>query len=100
MSNRSVAFLTETEKFLSNWVQLGHDTCHRTHDYDAGKQKLFIPGSVNQINIQENVIRTVKRGKKVVLLSNAEEMEASSNVASGKTVLLLPNWQQFLICNY
>ena len=35
MLERSEIFLTQTKKFLDNWVELGHDTCHRTHGYDA-----------------------------------------------------------------
>ena len=35
MLNRSLAFLTNTKKFLKNTVKLGYDTCHRTHGYDA-----------------------------------------------------------------
>ena len=35
MLNRSVNFLTNTEKFLANWVDLGHDTCHKTEGYDV-----------------------------------------------------------------
>ena len=35
MFERSLYFLNNTEKFLANWVELGHDTCHRTHGYDA-----------------------------------------------------------------
>ena len=35
MLERSEIFLTKTKKFLDNWVELGHDTCHRTHGYDA-----------------------------------------------------------------
>ena len=37
MLDRSVYFLNNTEKFLENWVKLGHDTCHKTHGYDAEK---------------------------------------------------------------
>ena len=35
MFNRSLAFLTNTKKFLKNTIKLGYDTCHRTHGYDA-----------------------------------------------------------------
>ena len=35
MIDRSTYFLNNTEKFLENWVKLGHDTCHKTHGYDA-----------------------------------------------------------------
>ena len=34
MMSRAVRFLTDTNQFLSDWVNLGQDTCHRTHDYD------------------------------------------------------------------
>ena len=37
MLKRSLYFLKHTKKFLNNWVQLGHDTCHRTNGYDAQK---------------------------------------------------------------
>ena len=37
MLERSEIFLTQTKKFLDNWIELGHDTCHRTHGYDAEK---------------------------------------------------------------
>ena len=37
MLKRSLYFLKHTKKFLNNWVQLGHDTCHRTYGYDARK---------------------------------------------------------------
>ena len=37
MLKRSLYFLKHTKKFLNNWVQLGHDTCHKTHGYDAQK---------------------------------------------------------------
>ena len=37
MLKRSLYFLKHTKKFLNNWVQLGHDTCHRTHGYNAEK---------------------------------------------------------------
>ena len=35
MLERSENFLNHTNEFLGNWVLLGHDTCHRTHGYDA-----------------------------------------------------------------
>ena len=35
MANRSRMFLTNTEQFLASWVELGHDTCHRTQGYDV-----------------------------------------------------------------
>ena len=35
MLERSEIFLTQTKKFLDNWVELGHDTCHRTYGYDV-----------------------------------------------------------------
>ena len=37
MLRRSIYFLNNTRQFLANWVELGHDTCHRTHGYDAEK---------------------------------------------------------------
>ena len=37
MLDKSLNFLSHTKKFLDNWVELGHDTCHRTFGYDAEK---------------------------------------------------------------
>ena len=37
MLRRSLYFFNHTQKFLDNWVELGYDTCHRTHGYDAEK---------------------------------------------------------------
>ena len=37
MLKRSIYFLNHTKQFLDNWVELGQDTCHRTHGYDAEK---------------------------------------------------------------
>ena len=35
MLNRSLHFLQHTEDYLDWWMELGHDTCHRTEGYDA-----------------------------------------------------------------
>ena len=37
MLEKSLNFLSHTNKFLENWIKLGHDTCHRTFGYDAEK---------------------------------------------------------------
>ena len=37
MTNRSYNFLTKNKEFLDNWIQLGHDTCHKIQGYDAEK---------------------------------------------------------------